>query len=127
MAPYRKRTPVYCNLEMAQSSLLFGYEDRAFSFSKARGLGLLQICRQGSVVIRNIDKLTNGVQEKLLNYLRSGTFMTVGGQKPISSSARIIATTSEDLETLAAEGKFNRDLLSLLQCQSNVSSSYQQT
>ncbi len=27
-------------LEMAQSSVLFGYEDRAFSFSKARGLGL---------------------------------------------------------------------------------------
>ena len=102
-------------LEMAQSSILFGYEDRAFSFSKARGLGLLQICRQGSVVIRNIDKLTKGVQEKLLNYLRNGTFMTVGGQKPISSSARIIATTSEDLEKIVQENKFHPDLLALLQ------------
>ena len=102
-------------LEMAQNSLLFGYEDRAFSFSKARGLGLLQICRQGSVVIRNIEKLAIGVQEKLLNYLRDGTFMTVGGQKLISSSARIIATTSEDLDSFAAEGKFNQDLLELLQ------------
>ena len=101
-------------LEMAQSSLLFGYEDRAFAFSKARGLGLLQICRQGSIVISNIDKLTIGVQDKLVHYLRSGTFFTVGGQKPISSSARIIATTSIDLDALAAEGKFNRDLLSLL-------------
>jgi len=102
-------------LEMAQNSLLFGYEDKAFSFSKARGLGLLQICRQGSVVIQNIDKLIMGVQEKLLNYLRTGTFITVGGQKPISSSARIIATTSADLEKFAADGKFNRDLLELLQ------------
>ncbi|MEN8231775.1 MAG: sigma 54-interacting transcriptional regulator [Thermodesulfobacteriota bacterium] len=102
-------------LEMAQSSLLFGYEDKAFSFSKARGLGLLQICRHGSVVIQNVDKLIMGVQEKLLNYLRTGTFITVGGQKPITSSARIIATTSADLEKFAADGKFNRDLLELLQ------------
>jgi len=102
-------------LEMAQNSVLFGYEDKAFSFSRARGLGLLQICRQGYVVIQNVDKLIMGVQEKLLNYLRTGTFMTVGGQKPVSSSARIIATTSADLEKFAAAGKFNRDLLELLQ------------
>ena len=102
-------------LEMAQSSVLFGYEDKAFSFSKARGLGLLQICRQGSVVIRNIDKLTKGVQEKLLDYLHNGTFMTVGSQKPISSNARIIATTSKNLDTFAEIGEFSRDLLLLLQ------------
>ncbi len=101
-------------LEIAQSSVLFGYEDQAFSFSRARGLGLLQICRQGSVVIRNIDKLTKGVQEKIVAYLQDGTFMTVGGRAPISSSARIIATSSTDLDAYAAEGEFNPDLLELL-------------
>ena len=105
-------------LEMAQSSVLFGYEEGAFSFSKTRGLGLLQICRQGTVVIQNIDKLTKGVQEKLHSYLVEGTFMTVGGQRTISSTARIIATTSEDLDKLAAEEKFNSDLLQLLQSNS---------
>ncbi|MCK5543717.1 MAG: sigma 54-interacting transcriptional regulator, partial [Desulfobulbaceae bacterium] len=83
-------------LELAQSSVLFGYEEGAFSFSKARGLGLLQICRQGTVVIENVNKLTKGVQEKLYNYLTTGTFSTVSGQKLISSEARIIATTSVD-------------------------------
>lgn len=108
-------------LEMAQSSFLFGYEDKAFSFSKARGLGLLQICRQGSVVIQNIDKLTLGVQEKLRDYLVNGTFMTVGGQKPISSSARIIATTSENLDTYTEDGRFDQDLLELLKaCQLTI-------
>jgi transcriptional regulator with AAA-type ATPase domain/polyferredoxin len=101
-------------LEMAQSSVLFGYEEGAFSFSKTRGLGLLQICRQGTVVIRNIDKLTKGVQEKLYNYLLDGTFMTVGGQKPIASKARIIATTSEDIERFVSEGRFNNKLFELL-------------
>ncbi len=41
--------------------------------------------------------------------------MTVGGRNPISSSARIIATTSTDLKALVEVGKFNQDLLDLLQ------------
>jgi DNA-binding NtrC family response regulator/ferredoxin len=101
-------------LEMAQSSVLFGYEEGAFSFSKTRGLGLLQICRQGTVVIRNIDKLTKRVQEKLCNYLLDGTFMTVGGQKSFASNARIIATTSENLRKLVSEERFDYRLLELL-------------
>ncbi|MFC1844378.1 sigma 54-interacting transcriptional regulator [Thermodesulfobacteriota bacterium] len=105
-------------LEMAQSSILFGYEEGAFSFSKTRGLGLLQICRQGTVVIQNIDKLTKGVQEKLHSFLLDGNFMTVGGQRTISSKARIIGTTSEDLEKLASEDTFENDLLKLLQANS---------
>ena len=105
-------------LEMAQSSVLFGYEEEAFSFSRGRGLGLLQICRQGSVVIKNIDKLTQGVQHKLHDYLRNGSFTTVGGRTPLYSGARIIATTSEDLGKLSEEGKFSPELLALLQSNS---------
>jgi transcriptional regulator with AAA-type ATPase domain/ferredoxin len=101
-------------LELAQSSILFGYEEGAFSFSKARGLGLLQICRQGTVVIENVDKLTKGVQEKLYSYLTTGTFSTVSGQRPISSEARIITTTSVDLKNLVEEEKFDPQLLELL-------------
>jgi transcriptional regulator with AAA-type ATPase domain/ferredoxin len=105
-------------LELAQSRVLFGYEEEAFPFSRTRGLGLLQICRQGSVVIRNIDKLTQRVQEKLRDYLLNGSFMTVGGLKPISSGARIFATTSKNLSRLAEEGRFNHELLELLQANS---------
>ena len=100
-------------LELAQSSVLFGYEEGAFSFSKVRGLGLLQICRQGTVVIENVDKLTKGVQEKLYSYITTGTFNTVSGQRLISSEAQIIATTSVDLKSLADEEKFDPQLLEL--------------
>ncbi len=101
-------------LELAQGSVLFGYEADAFSFSKARGLGLLQICRQGTVVIENVDKLTKGIQEKLYNYLTTGTFTTVGGKRLITSEARVIVTTTVDLKTLAQEEKFDQKLLDLL-------------
>ena len=101
-------------LEMAQCSVLFGYEKGAFAFSFTRGLGLLQICKTGTVVVENVDKLTRGTQHKLYNYLVNGTFETVGGQRPISSSARIIATTSKDLDELAGQKLFDQALLELL-------------
>ena len=101
-------------LEMAQSSILFGYEKGAFAFSQNRGLGLLQICRTGTVVIENVDKLTKGVQQKLHDYLVHGTFETVGGQRHISSSARIVVTTSLKLDELVEQGLFDAELLKLL-------------
>ena len=101
-------------LEMAQGSVLFGYEKGAFAFSQSRGLGLLHICRTGTVVIENVDKLTKGTQQKLHDFLVKGTFETIGGQRPISSSARIIATTSKDLDELAEQGLFDQPFLQLL-------------
>ena len=101
-------------LEMAQSSILFGYEKGAFAFSQNRGLGLLQICRTGMVVIENVDKLTKGVQQKLNDYLVHGTFEIVGGQRHISSSARIVVTTSMKLDELVEQGIFDAELLKLL-------------
>jgi polyferredoxin len=56
-----------------------------------------------------------GVQKKLLHYLRSGNFMTVGGSNDITSDARIMGTTSEDIEKFVLTGKFDPDLLALLQ------------
>jgi transcriptional regulator with AAA-type ATPase domain/NAD-dependent dihydropyrimidine dehydrogenase PreA subunit len=102
-------------LEVAQSSILFGHEKGAFAISQTRGLGLLQICRTGTVVIENVDKFTRGMQQKLHDFLLHKTFQTVGGQVPIASSAKIIATSSKDLDELAKEGLFKKDLLDLLQ------------
>jgi transcriptional regulator with AAA-type ATPase domain/polyferredoxin len=102
-------------LEMAQNSILFGHEKGAFAISQGRGgLGLLQICSTGTVVIENVDKLTSGVQQKLHDFLEHGTFETVGGQKPITSSAKIIVTSSKNLDELAQDGLFDAGLLELL-------------
>jgi len=105
-------------LEIAQSSILFGHEKGAFAISQDRGLGLLQICNTGTVVIENVDKLTSGVQQKLYSFLEHGTFETVGGQEPITSSAKIIGTSSKNLDKLVLDGLFDAGLMELLQ--SNV-------
>jgi len=97
-------------LEMAQSSALFGHEKGTFSFAEARRLGLFHIGRSGTIVIENIDKLTPGVQLQLVDFLKTGTFKTVGGKNPISSASRIMATASVNLEDLVKEDKFNQQL-----------------
>jgi len=103
------------HLEMAQSSVLFGHEKGAFASAETRRLGLLHIGRSGSVVIENVDRLTPGVQKQLLQFLRTGNFMTVGGNQSIQSKARIMATTSVNLSDLVKDGRFDGELYELMQ------------
>jgi len=103
------------HLEMAQNSILFGHEKGTFSFAEARRLGLLHIGRSGTVVIENIDRLTPGVQQKLVEFFRTGMFQPVGSNKSIPSHARIIGTSSFDLAKLADDGRFDPQLLEALQ------------
>jgi len=102
------------HLEMAQSSILFGHEKGAFAISRDRRLGLLQICSTGTVAVENVDKLTSGVQQKLHDFLEHGTFETAGGQKPLNSSAKIIVTSSKNLDELVHAGLFDAGLAELL-------------
>jgi polyferredoxin len=74
----------------------------------------LQICSSGTVVIENVDKLTAGVQQKLHDFLKDGTFETVGGQESIASSAKIIVTCSKNLDELTPNKLFDKDLRKLL-------------
>jgi polyferredoxin len=54
------------------------------------------------------------MQQKLHDFLKNGTFETVGGQKPNTSSAKIIVTSSKNLDELAQDGLFDAGLLELL-------------
>jgi DNA-binding NtrC family response regulator len=102
------------HLEMAQGSILFGHEKGAFAIPRDRRLGLLQICSTGTVAVENVDKLTSGVQQKLHDFLEHGTFETVGGQKSLNSSAKIIVTSSKNLDELVHAGLFDAGLAELL-------------
>ena len=61
-------------IELSQSTSLFGHEQDALPFVKTKKLGLLQVCSDGTVVIQNIEKLTPSVQELLYEYLKTGSF-----------------------------------------------------
>ena len=104
--------------EIVQDSILFGHEAGAIPSLAARRLGLLEICREGTLVIENIDRLTEGLQQKLLEFMTTGTFRPFGGTRQIASKVRLIATSSVPLESFTSEGKFNGKLLAALNCNS---------
>lgn len=108
----KKRDPI--RLELGQISSLFGHAKDALSFAPERRLGLFQVGDGGTVVIENIENLTEGVQIKLIDFIRHGHFTPLGDQNSWRSSIRVLATSSADLGQRAKEGKFSDELLDLL-------------
>ena len=102
-------------LETAQSSTLFGHIRGAFPHAETDRLGLLQICRGGTVVIENIDFLSPAIQENLVHYIKNGEFHPLGSQDTVLSSIRIIGTSTTPIKKLKESGRINRDLAELLE------------
>jgi two-component system NtrC family response regulator len=54
--------------------------------------------------------MSSTLQAKLLRILQEQRFERVGGTDSITTDARILAATNQDLERLMAEGRFRKDL-----------------
>jgi two-component system, NtrC family, response regulator AtoC len=89
---------------------LFGDERGAFTGATPRQPGYLELAAGGTLFLEEIDALSPGLQAKLLRVLQDRQFERVGGTEPLTTDARIIAATHQDLERLVAEGRFRRDL-----------------
>ena len=101
-------------LELAQNSTLFGHAKGALSFAQERRLGLLQVGDGGTVVIENIEQLSESIQAKLADFIKHGHFLPLGSQAPLHASIRVLATSSADIGKLVQDGKFNEQLFDLL-------------
>jgi PAS domain S-box-containing protein len=89
---------------------LFGHEAGAFTGARGRVRGLLELAEGGTLLLNEIGELSGPLQAKLLTFLDSREFIRVGGRKPISVNARIIAATNRDLKKAVEEGSFRNDL-----------------
>ncbi len=101
-------------LELNQTATLFGRGQNAVPFAPDRKPGQLAMAADGTVVIENVEHLAPRVQERLRRYLESGVFAPLGETEEIRSNARIIATTSADLQALAVQDRFDPRLARLL-------------
>src|SRR5678816_1172992 len=54
--------------------------------------------------------MSAALQVKLLRVLQEGTFMPVGGTKPVKVDVRIIAASHKDLAAMVANKQFREDL-----------------
>lgn len=95
--------------ELSESEL-FGHEAGAFTGAKRRKRGLLELAEGGTLLLNEIGELPLHLQAKLLTFLDTRSFTRVGGEKPVTVSARLIAATNRHLDEEVAKGRFRHDL-----------------
>ena len=91
-------------------SELFGYEKGAFTGATTRKIGRIESAAGGTVFLDEIGDLPFEVQAHLLRFLQEGTIERIGGCKPITINARVIAATNVDLRKAVANHQFREDL-----------------
>jgi two-component system response regulator AtoC len=91
-------------------SELFGYEPGAFTDARRRKEGLLEKANNGTLFLDEIGNMSANVQAKLLRVLEEGTFMRLGGTRPLKVDVRIVAATNSNLKEAVAKGEFRDDL-----------------
>ncbi|MBP6846239.1 MAG: sigma 54-interacting transcriptional regulator [Kofleriaceae bacterium] len=91
-------------------SALFGHVRGAFTGAVKDQAGLFQVADGGTFFLDEIGDMSAALQVKLLRVLQEGTFMPVGGTKPVKVDVRIIAASHKDLAGMVAHRQFREDL-----------------
>ncbi len=92
-------------------SELFGYERGAFTGAARGGKpGMFELAAGGTLLLDEIGELSLPMQAKLLHVLDGQPIYRVGGTRPITMGARILAATNRSLEKMVAAGTFREDL-----------------
>jgi DNA-binding NtrC family response regulator len=79
-------------------------------FGSDKEAGALRNASGGSLFLRDISSMSPDMQSKLLAILQAGKMPAENGREESTVNARIIASTSEDLEQMVTDGSFNADL-----------------
>ncbi|MBQ9015430.1 MAG: sigma 54-interacting transcriptional regulator [Firmicutes bacterium] len=90
---------------------IFGQEIET-SDGKTRSIrqGKLDFANRGTLALNNISYMPLRVQSKLFEYIDTGKFKRAGGNREVSSTARIVAMTGMDLQSLSETGMFMKPL-----------------
>ncbi len=72
--------------------------------------GVLRAAGSGTVFLDEIAELPMGTQAELLRVLEYGEIVPVGGSDSVRVEARIVASTTRDLQVEVDEGRFQEDL-----------------
>ena len=91
-------------------SALFGHVRGAFTGAVKDQKGLFETADGGTFFLDEIGDMSAALQVKLLRVLQEGTFMPVGGTKPVKVDVRIIAASHKDLAAMVQHKQFREDL-----------------
>ncbi len=96
--------------EQLVESELFGHERGAFTGADRLRRGAFETAGSGTLFLDEVGELPLAAQAKLLRVLEQRTVTRLGGDRPISIAARIVAATNRDLEHEVEAGRFRQDL-----------------
>jgi DNA-binding NtrC family response regulator len=91
-------------------SELFGHVRGAFTGATTNHRGRFALAGRGSIFLDEIGDTSMEFQGKLLRVLEEHEYFPVGGEKPESAEARVLAATHRNLEQLVSSGRFREDL-----------------
>lgn len=92
---------------------LFGQVKGAFADALVDRPGLLQQAGRGTVYLADVDKLPRALQRRLVRALRDRVVTRAGADRPEPVEARIVASTSADLDRLVGAAAFEPELADL--------------
>ncbi len=91
-------------------SELFGHEKGAFTGALERREGKFEQARDGSIFLDEISTIDEKVQVSLLRLIEQKKFQRLGGKRTISTNARLIAASNQNLPDTVEQGMFRKDL-----------------
>ncbi len=86
---------------------LFGTRNGA---GRARSPGMFERADGGTLLLDEVADMPARVQSRIVRVLQERVFVPADGAKEVGVDARVVATTSRDLETEMASGRFRQDL-----------------
>jgi len=95
--------------ELVISDLL-GYDESVENKLRSGRPSKFELAQGGTLFFQDVDTLPLEAQAVLFNALELGVVQRLGSQRAVEVEARIIASTSADMETLIAQGSFRPDL-----------------
>ncbi|RZK23919.1 MAG: sigma-54-dependent Fis family transcriptional regulator, partial [Hymenobacter sp.] len=91
-------------------SELFGHEKGAFTGAVERRIGKFELADGGTIFLDEVGELPLDLQAKLLRVLQEKEFERLGGNRVLTTTARVLAATNRVLEDEVRAGRFRADL-----------------
>ncbi|WP_435929467.1 sigma-54 interaction domain-containing protein [Dryocola sp. BD613] len=91
-------------------TILFGYEEGAFTGAAASVPGKFEQANGGTLLLDEIGDMPLALQAKLLRVLQEQAFERPGSHQRIPLNSRLVASTNKDLQVEIAAGRFRQDL-----------------